>query len=115
MLMHIKFLGVKIAFLHGDTAKTLYVEQSPGFIKQKKPDLISKRKKGLYGPKSITRACHKNLKKMLLQSFKQGEADQCLHIRSRNGHLACMLSSVDDLIVETWRDQEFKEIIHHFR
>ena len=55
----------------------------------------------------------KETKEMLLQQgFRQGDADQCLYTRSRNGHFTCILAYVDDLVLVAERKQEYKEIVH---
>ena len=44
-------MDVKIAFLHGDLDKEIYMEKPKGFIVKEKEDYVCKLKKSLYGLK----------------------------------------------------------------
>ena len=90
--MQVKPLDVKTAFLHGEIAEELYMEQPLSFINQEHPDSVCKFQKGLYGQKEAAWVWNQELKKMLLQqNFKQGDADQYLFTRCINGHFTCIL------------------------
>ena len=49
-------LNIKNAFLHGDLAEEVYMEQLPGFVAQGKSGLICKLRRSLYGMKQSSRA-----------------------------------------------------------
>ncbi|KAL6315899.1 hypothetical protein AAG906_013243 [Vitis piasezkii] len=49
--LEIQHMDVKIAFLHGDLDKEIYMEQPKGFIIKGKEDYVCKLKKSLYGLK----------------------------------------------------------------
>jgi hypothetical protein len=49
-------LDVKSAFLHGTLEKEVYIDQSPGYVKQGHADQVYKLKKALYGLKQAPRA-----------------------------------------------------------
>ncbi|RVW19974.1 Retrovirus-related Pol polyprotein from transposon TNT 1-94 [Vitis vinifera] len=49
-------LDIKNAFLHGDLAKEIYMEQPPGFVAQGESSLVCRLRRSLYGLKQSPRA-----------------------------------------------------------
>ena len=49
-------LDIKNAFLHGDLAKEVYMEQPPGFVAQRESGLVCRLRRSLYGLKQSPRA-----------------------------------------------------------
>ena len=49
-------LDIKNAFLHGDLAKEVYMEQQPGFVAQGEFGLVCKLRRSLYGLKQSPQA-----------------------------------------------------------
>ena len=49
--LHLEQLDVKMAFLHGDLEKDIYMIQPEGFTIQRQENLVCKLKKSLYGLK----------------------------------------------------------------
>ena len=46
-------LDIKNAFLHGDLAEEVYMEQPPRFVAQGKPGLVCRLRRSLYWPKAV--------------------------------------------------------------
>jgi Reverse transcriptase (RNA-dependent DNA polymerase) len=53
--LHLEQLNVKIAFLHGDLEKDIYMEQSQGYVEAGKKNFVCKLQKSLYGLKQAPR------------------------------------------------------------
>ena len=69
-------MNVKSAFLNGYINEEVYVEQSPGFEDDKKPDHVYKLKKALHGLKQAPRAWYERLRDFLLsKGFMMGKVD----------------------------------------
>ena len=49
-------LDIKNAFLHGDLAEEIYMEQPPGFVAQGESGLVYRLRRSLYGLKQSPRA-----------------------------------------------------------
>ena len=48
--LHLEQLDARMAFLHGDLEKDIYMIQPEGFIVQGQENLVCKLRKSLYGP-----------------------------------------------------------------
>ena len=72
-------MDVKSAFLSGYINEEVYVEQSPDFEDDKKPNHVYKLKKALYGLKQAPRAWYERLRDFLLsKGFIMGKVDTTL-------------------------------------
>jgi hypothetical protein len=72
-------LDVKSALLNGYINEEVYIEQSPGFKDDKKPNHAYKLKKALYGLKQTPRAWYERLRDFLLsKGFIMGKVDTTL-------------------------------------
>ena len=63
--LEIEQMDVKIAFLHGDLDKEIYMEQPEGFTIKEKNDYVYKLKKSLYGLKQTPRQWYKKFKSVM--------------------------------------------------
>jgi hypothetical protein len=72
-------MNVKSAFLNGYINELVYVEQSPGFEDEKKPNHVYKLRKALYGLKQVPRAWYERLRDFLLsKEFIMGKVNTTL-------------------------------------
>ena len=92
-------MDVKSAFLNGELAEEVYVEQPPGFEVPSESRLVYKLQKALYGLKQAPRAWYDTLAKYLLENdFKKGEVDKTLFTLNKDGKLLLVQIYVDDII-----------------
>ena len=69
---HIHQMDVKNAFLNGDLYEEIYMDQPPGFVDQKHPNLVCRLKKSLYGHKQAPRAWNEKIDRYFqLHGFKK--------------------------------------------
>jgi hypothetical protein len=91
---------IKTAFLNGDIAELLYMEQPEGFIDKDHPDYICLLRKALYGLKQASRNWNHKFHQFLLQfGFVASDADPCAYYSSQGGHTICMLIYADDGLI----------------
>ena len=64
-------MDVNYAFLNGYINELVYVEQSPGFEDDKKPNHVYKLKKALYGLKQEPRAWYERMRDFFLSKWVQ--------------------------------------------
>lgn len=92
-------MDVKSAFLNGDLAETVYVQQPPGFIVGDGGKVL-KLKKALYGLKQAPRAWNAKLDKELLAlGFVRSKLDHAVYRRSKENSFLIVGVYVDDLII----------------
>ncbi len=58
-------MDVKIAFIHGELEKDIYMEWPEGFKEKGKEDYVCKLQKSLYGLKQVPRQCYKKFKSIM--------------------------------------------------
>jgi Reverse transcriptase (RNA-dependent DNA polymerase)/gag-polypeptide of LTR copia-type/GAG-pre-integrase domain len=93
-------LDVNNAFLHGDLAETVYMEQPPGFPHPQYPSHVCKLKKALYGLKQAPRAWFSKLKNFLLsQGFCSSKADTSLFMKINSTSVTYIMVYVDDILL----------------
>ena len=92
-------MDVKSAFLNGELAEEVYVEQPPGFEVSSESRMVYKLQKALYGLKQAPRAWYDTLARYLLESgFKKGDVDKTLFTLNHDGKLLLVQVYVDDII-----------------
>jgi hypothetical protein len=91
---------IKTAFLHGDIAELLYMEQPEGFVDPDHPDYVCLLRKALYGLKQASHNWNHKFHSFLLQfGFKVSDADPCAYYSSQGGHTIILLIYVDDGLI----------------
>lgn len=99
--LEVEQLDVKTAFLHGDLAEEIYMEQPEGFKIKDKEQLVCKLKKSLYGLKQAPRQWYKRFDSFMLDhGYKRTSADHCVYIQRFSDDDFIILSLyVDDMLV----------------
>ena len=91
---------IKTAFLNGDIAELLYMEQPEGFIDKDHPDYVCLLRKALYGLKQASRNWNHTFHKFLLQfGFIVSDADPCAYYSFQGGQMIILLIYVDDGLI----------------
>ena len=91
---------IKTAFLNGDIAELLYMEQPEGFIDSNHPDYVCLLRKALYGLKQASRNWNHKFHTFLLQfGFTVSDADPCAYFSSQGGQTIILLIYVDDGLI----------------
>ena len=91
---------IKTAFLNGDIAKLLYMEQPEGFVDHDHPNYVCLLRKALYGLKQASRNWNHKFHNFLLQfGFKASDGDPCAYYSSQSGQTIILLIYVDDGLI----------------
>ncbi|KAL6555899.1 hypothetical protein OROGR_005187 [Orobanche gracilis] len=92
-------MDVKSAFLNGDLAEEVYVEQPQGFVNTEKGDQVYRLRKALYGLKQAPRAWYDTLSQYLTSNgFEKGAVDKTLFTVQEGDDLLMVQIYVDDII-----------------
>jgi len=93
-------LDVATAFLNGEVAEEIYINEPRGY-ERGPPGLVCRLRKALYGLKQAARAWYHKLRATLERAgFVACEADECLFKRGTVGKDVCyILVYVDDLLI----------------
>nr|AAK50132.1 putative gag-pol polyprotein [Oryza sativa Japonica Group] len=103
-------MDVKSAFLNGEIAELVFVEQPPGFEDPKNPNHVYKLSKALYGLKQAPRAWYERLKDFLLsKDFKIGKVDTTLFTKIIGDDFFVCQIYVDDIIFSSTNEVFCKE------
>ena len=91
---------IKTAFLNGDIAELLYMEQPEGFVDLDHPNYVCLLRKALYGLKQASRNWNHKFHTFLLQfGFTVSDADPCAYYSSQGGQTIILLIYVDDGLI----------------
>jgi len=102
-------MDVKSAFLSSYISEEVYVELTPGFEDDKKPNNIYKLRKALYGLKQAPRVWYERLGDFLLsKGFKMGKVNTTLFTKKIGKDLFVLQIYIDDIIFGS-TNQEFSE------
>nr|AAP12940.1 transposon protein, putative, CACTA, En/Spm sub-class [Oryza sativa Japonica Group]ABF96438.1 transposon protein, putative, CACTA, En/Spm sub-class [Oryza sativa Japonica Group] len=103
-------MDVKSAFLNGEIAELVFVEQPPGFEDPKNPNHVYKLSKALYGLKPAPRAWYERLRDFLLpKDFKIGKVDTTLSTKIIDDDFVVCQIYVDDIIFGSTNEVFCKE------
>lgn len=93
---------VKTAFLHGNLAEEIYMEQPDGRKEKGKEDWVCKLHKSLYGLCQVGRCWYERLcSEMQKAGFKHASVDHSVFTKHSNAGDAMVAVHVDDMAVAT--------------
>jgi hypothetical protein len=96
---------VKNTFLHGTLTKTVYCEQSSGFVDSSHSDYVCGLNKSLYGLKQAPRAWYNRFAPYIISiSFVGSRSDTSLFIYRHGADTAFLLLYVDDIVLTASSD-----------
>ena len=89
--------NIKMAFLHGDIAEILYMEQPQEFVDSTHPHYVCLLRSALYGLKQASRNWNHKFHQFLLKfGFQASDADPCAYYSCQGGQTVILLIYVDD-------------------
>ena len=93
-------MDVKSAFLNGELAEEVYVQQPPGFVDESSPQSMLKLSKALYGLKQAPRAWYAKLDSSLVDlGFARSPLEHAVYRRGDKDNYLLVGVYVDDLII----------------
>ena len=100
-------LDIKNAFLHGDLAEEVYMEQPPGFVAQGESGLVCRLRRSLYGLKQSPRAWFDRFSSVVQEfGMLRSTADHSVfYHHNSSGQCFYLVVYVDDLVI-TGSDQD---------
>ena len=109
-------LDIKNAFLHGDLAEEVYMEQPPGFIAQGESGLVCRLRRSLYGLKQSPRAWFGRFSSVVQEfGMLRSTADHSVfYHHNSSGQCIYLVVYVDDIVI-TGSDQDgIQKLKQHF-
>ncbi|CAA0819496.1 cysteine-rich RLK (RECEPTOR-like protein kinase) 8 [Striga hermonthica] len=99
--LHLEQIDVKTAFLHGDLAEPIYMQQPDGFVQPGKKHLFCRLNKSLYGLKQASRQWNILFDSYMLKiGYKRCEFDCCVYTKSLgDGSIIFLLLYGDDMFI----------------
>ncbi|KAJ9700761.1 hypothetical protein PVL29_006195 [Vitis rotundifolia] len=100
-------LDIKNAFLHGDLAEEVYMEQPPGFVAQGESGLVCRLRRSLYGLKQSPRAWFDRFSSVVQEfGMLRSTADHSVFYHHNSlGQCIYLVVYVDDIVI-TGSDQD---------
>ncbi|RVW51141.1 Retrovirus-related Pol polyprotein from transposon TNT 1-94 [Vitis vinifera] len=100
-------LDIKNAFLHGDLAEEVYMEQPPGFVAQGESGLVCRLRRSLYGLKQSPRAWFSRFSSVVQEfGMLRSTADRLVFYHHNSlGQCIYLVVYVDDIVI-TGSDQD---------
>lgn len=97
---HVHQVDVSTAYLNGDLAEEIYMEQPAGYVDEDHPDYVCRLNKSLYGLKQSGRQWNLKLHQILTEiGLHRLETERCLYKGKINGHVVLLAVYVDDLLI----------------
>ena len=99
-------LDIKNAFLHGDLAEEVYMEQPPGFVAQGESGLVCRLHRSLYGLKQSPRAWFSRFSSVVQEfgMFRSTADHSVFYHHNSSGQCIYLVVYVDDIVI-TGSDQ----------
>ncbi|XP_073507724.1 alpha-1,3-mannosyl-glycoprotein 4-beta-N-acetylglucosaminyltransferase C isoform X1 [Phyllobates terribilis] len=107
--MELRHLDVNTAFLNGDLAEDIYMEQPPGLKDERNPNKVCKLQKSIYGLKQAAKAWNDKITEVLTnEKFQRSKANPCLYTKRLINRWIYVLIYVDDILIcfKQERDKE---------
>jgi hypothetical protein len=102
-------MDVKSAFLNGDLAEEVYVQQPAGFSSKERPEAVLKLSKALYGLRQAPRAWYAKLDSSLVDlGFARSPLEHAVYRRGDETNYLLVGVYVDDLIITGTHVDEIK-------
>ncbi|RVW97585.1 Retrovirus-related Pol polyprotein from transposon TNT 1-94 [Vitis vinifera] len=101
------YVDIKNAFLHGDLAEEVYMEQPPGFVAQGESGLVCRLRRSLYGLKQSPRAWFSRFSSVVQEfGMLRSTADHSVFYHHNSlGQCIYLVVYVDDIVI-TGSDQD---------
>ena len=94
-------LDIKNAFLHGDLAEEVYMEQPPGFVVQGESGLVCRLRRSLYGLKQSPRAWFSRFSSVVQEfgMFRSTADHFVFYHHNFSGQCIYLVVYVDDIVI----------------
>ena len=112
--LEMRHFDVRTAFLYGSLSEEIYMEQPPGYVKDR--DKVCRLRKSLYGLKQASK-CWNECFTESLRSFglKPLESDNCILVRKDPNCLLIVLIYVDDGLACCSDEKVLNDVIKHLQ
>ena len=110
---HLANFDVQSAFLYGDLSECIYMKQPVGFENKKRPELVCKLNKSLYGLKQSPKCWNRKFVSFLsTYDFKQLKTDQCVFVGNFLNYEVYLAIYVDDGLLMSKSQSAINELIN---
>eukprot|EP00171_Calliarthron_tuberculosum_P023532 IDg23532t1 len=115
--LHCDQMDVVTAFLNGDLTEEVYMEVPPGFRDPKRPNLVCRLLKAIYGLKQAPKQWYAKINSFLVDDlkFQACSSEPCLYLKHTKQSILTIILYVDDLLIAGSNELELKEIKLEFK
>ncbi|RVW55201.1 Retrovirus-related Pol polyprotein from transposon RE2 [Vitis vinifera] len=108
-------LDIKNAFLHGDLAEEVYMEQPPGFVAKGESGLVCRLRRSLYGLKQSPRAWFSRFSSVVQEfgMFRSTTDHSVFYHHNSSGQCIYLVVYVDDIIITGSDQNGIKKLKQH--